>query len=88
MKASRCTFLDHRKSAVEAEEAAARPTLVDCLIAPSGQTTAAGNFDGGDTTIIRNRAGDLGIADSKQLWDGVGDAMNSSIFAGKGYRSR
>lgn len=87
VKASRCTFLDHRKSAVEAEEGAARPALIACLIVSNAPKATAGSFDGGGTTILAKSAKDLGIADSERAWDGVGDAMNSSTFTDKGYHS-
>ena len=81
--ASRCTFLGHRKSAVEGEDPAKRPVLLDCLIV----SNTPGGYDGGNSNVVARSAADLGIADPKPDWDGGGNVMNSSVHPNKGYRS-
>lgn len=83
VKASRCTFLHHRKSTVEAEDPAKRPVLLDCLIV----SNSPGSFDGGNSNVVARSAAELGIADPKPEWDGSGNVMNSSIHSNKGYHS-
>lgn len=83
VEVSRCTFLHHRKSSVEAENPAKQPVLQDCLIV----SNAPGNFGGGNSNVVAKSAADLGITDPKPGWDGIGNLMNSSAHSNKGYRS-
>jgi len=89
VKASRCTFLDHRRSAIETEKAAGRLTLADCLLGSSQPdfVAAIGSFEGGDSTITAKSAAELGIVTPKSSWDGIGGAMDSAKFPDKGYHS-
>jgi hypothetical protein len=85
-----CTFLGHRKSAVEIEDKAPGPlTLTNCLIASDepGFTASIGKFEGADSTTAAKTPAELGFLKPDPKWDGSGSAMNSTKFPGKGFSS-
>jgi hypothetical protein len=86
-----CTFLGHRKSAIELDDGVPGPvTLHDCLIASAAAdfTASIGKYDGGNGTVVAKSPAEIGLPTSVQKWDGEGAAMNSSKFPAKGFSSQ
>jgi hypothetical protein len=92
--AERCTFHEHKNSAVEVEDKATGPVvLTNCVVSSSA---AAPKVEAGkvqvelkNTVVTSTAAGGKapGYAKDDPAWDGTGTAMDAAAFPGQGYRS-
>lgn len=86
-----CTFIGHRKSALELEDKGPGPlTVTNSLIASEEKDfrVIIGKAEIGDTNVSAKSAAEIGIASPDPKWDGTGSAMDSTKHADKGYSSK
>ncbi|WP_367870253.1 right-handed parallel beta-helix repeat-containing protein [Luteolibacter sp. Populi] len=85
-----CTFLAHRKCALEIEDKSTGPvTLTNCLIVSEEQdyTVSIGRFEGAESTVVAKTSAGFGFASPDSKWNGDCKAMDSSKFPDKGFNS-
>jgi hypothetical protein len=92
--ATRCTFHEHQKAAVEVEDKATAPiVLVDCLIsgsAPAPKVELGPKLvEQKATVVVSTAAGGKppGYAKDDAAWDGTGSAMDAVTYPNKGYHA-
>lgn len=92
--ATRCTFHEHQKAAIEADDKAVHPiVLIDCLIsaaAPSPKVAAGPKILEQEETVVASTAPGgkpPGYAKDEATWDGTGSAMDAASYPQKGFHS-
>ena len=89
--ANHCTFVGHRKSALEFEGKPPGTLKITNSLAASGEekfVNTIGKIESDDTVIFAKSTADIGISAADPKWNGTGSAMDSTKHADKGYSSK
>ncbi|HEV7406110.1 MAG TPA: right-handed parallel beta-helix repeat-containing protein [Chthoniobacteraceae bacterium] len=86
--ATRCTFHENQKAAVELDDKAGAPVvLVDCLISAAPKVELGPKLVELKETVVAPAGKPPGYAKADPAWDGTGPAMDAPAYPQKGYHS-